>query len=129
MTTTENNNSANALIAEFMNHKLTFEAYMNGVLATLERPIKHYHSNWNLLMEVVEKIKLIYDEAGSNGDFRIKLLLFMRTGYTVYDLNIFSGKEAVCNACVEFIKWYNQNCKKDYSKELSVVKDKVMIIN
>lgn len=70
-----------------------------------------YNSNWNWLLEVVKKIKFIYDESGANKDFRIRLLLFMRTQNTIYDLNIFSTKEEVYNACIEFIKWYNRQEK------------------
>ena len=53
--TTENNK----IIAEFMEHKPTFEVYINDVLTTLERPIKNYHNDWNWLMEVVEKIEML----------------------------------------------------------------------
>ena len=99
--TTENNK----LIAEFMEHKPTFEVYIDDVLTTLERPIKNYNSDWNWLMEVVEKIEsldIYYNE------------------YIDYNSSMFaSGKielstkiEAVYNACVEFIKWYNKNAVK-----------------
>ena len=60
-----------------------------------------FHSDWNWLMEVVEKIEsldIYYNE------------------YIDYNSSMFaSGKielstkiEAVYNACVEFIKWYNK---------------------
>lgn len=70
-----------------------------------------FHSDWTWLMEVVEKIKLIYDESCSKEDFRIRLLLFIRTQNTIFDLKIYSTKEVVYNACVEFIKWYNEQNK------------------
>ena len=95
--TTENNK----LIAEFMEHKPTFEVYIDDVLTTLERPIKNYNSDWNWLMEVVEKIKSI-----------VSLMEIPYTNQLIAGL-IIVDKEAVYNACVEFIKWYNEQLKEN----------------
>jgi len=92
MNTTENNK----LILEFMGepHKVWQD------LA--------YHSDWNWLMEVVEKI----ENLGS------KSAIVNHLGKHIFTVslndNIISEDgntkiEAVYNACVEFIKWYNEN--------------------
>jgi len=53
-----------------------------------------YNSDWNWLMEVVEKI------ANIKGFFEIENDLI--------DMKINAKISDVYNACVEFIKWYNQ---------------------
>ena len=53
-----------------------------------------FHNDWNWLMEVVEKIKPLVSES----EFKYRI------GKHLLNLNI----EAVYNACVEFIKWYNE---------------------
>ena len=72
-------------------------------------PELFYNSDWNLLMEVVEKIEN-YNEFTN--------VLFAPQGCSIdcYNENRFSFSndcdtkiEAVYNACVEFIKWYNKN--------------------
>ena len=68
-----------------------------------------FHSDWNWLMEVVEKIesinfKLPSQEYGQYKAMKIKDALTMQ----YKDL---TKIEATCNACVEFIKWYNEQNK------------------
>ena len=87
--TTENNK----IIAKFMG-------------ATLTKDLK-YHLDWNWLMEVVEKIRSIDTKA--KGNFRTSLLHYQRNNKTIFGLSILEGKEYVYNACLEFIKWYNEN--------------------
>jgi hypothetical protein len=87
----------NILLAEFMNHKPTFEVYIDDVLTTLERPIKNYNSDWNWLMEVVEKC------FKTDGDYSLHK--------EIEDALIFNSEnriQDVYNACVEFVKWYNE---------------------
>ena len=66
-----------------------------------------YHSDWNWLMEVVEKIKDINNEICKKEiDENAKShnsLLVINTGLCNVD------KLTVFYACVEFIKWYNEN--------------------
>lgn len=104
MNTTDNNK----LIAEF----LGYEPNSNGVYPIVcinegkgwHLETMKYHTDWNWLMEVVEKIEsldIYYDE------------------YIDYNSSmVSSGKielstkiEAVYNACVEFIKYYNDESK------------------
>ena len=103
----------NKVIAEFMEHKPTFEVYIDDVLTTLERPVKNYNSDWNWLMEVVEKIENLSKE-GETYMFSITKFSARVTykGSRIVDLPIDNTKiEAVYNACVEFIKWYNEQNK------------------
>ena len=106
--TTENNK----LIAEFMEHKPTFEVYIDDVLTTLERPIKNYNSDWNWLMGVVGKIESI-DDCGI--DIFFGCVEIYKDGITIIKVSAKHKNkiEAVYNACVEFIKWYNENGAKN----------------
>lgn len=107
----------NKLIAEFMNYKPTFEVYINDVLTTLEIPIKNYHSDWNWLMEVVEKIESI--EYKKDLFYNVIIGGFLECsvqdieGRIIVETIVGSEKiESVYNACVTFIEWYNQNLDK-----------------
>jgi hypothetical protein len=123
----KNNMENNKLIAEFMNH------YENMGNLGLQ-----YHSDWNWLMEVVEKIKSL--------DYRIKMNYLSCRGEILSNKNYSSinnhievacvgsipnkyvsnpptaqnpmyvkefncPKEALYNLIVRFIKWYNENNK------------------
>lgn len=106
MNTTENNK----LIAEFM-----------GFLPRIKNP--KYHNDWNILMQVVEKIESLgYELQKENNS------VFFKGNYT--EISSFYGMkkyyktefnkdcnstfiEAVYNACIEFIKWYNQNTQQN----------------
>lgn len=67
----------------------------------------NYHSSWDWLMPVLEKIRSIDNKAKE--DFKIKLLHYQRNNKTIFDLSILESKEYIYNACIEFIKWYNEN--------------------
>lgn len=113
------NTENNKIIAEFMGekifnspllvfdipqHAMENEKTENG--ASLFEPNKlRYHSDWNWLMEVVEKID--YLERNTDNEVFIKKIS------SVTSLPLFTPKHTVYNACVEFIKWYNnQNSAK-----------------
>lgn len=118
MNTIENNK----LIAEFMGfskvtreHKLEFSYNIKGfaqlgLSETVPSGLK-FHSDWNWLMEVVEKIE------SSVSQFNIKIYTLANT-YTDVSIIVSSRKridielqtskiEAVYNAVIEFIKFYN----------------------
>jgi hypothetical protein len=72
----------------------------------------YYHKDWNWLMEVVEKIESLEN---TRFDFQIN-----QYNVRIYDheniefiveLNRDTKIEATYNACVEFIKWYNEQNK------------------
>lgn len=106
METTENNK----IIAEFMGHHL-------------EHPLidwydpngddYKYNSSWDWLMEVVEKIE-------SLGNCQIDISFnWCKIGYkdnTIDSRDYLKSNskiQAVYNACLEFIKWYNENAAKE----------------
>jgi len=97
--TTENNNK---LIQEFMNH---YENMGNKGL--------QYHSSWDWLIEVVEKIEILsYDITGTYEDViingcscYIEIKDFQTS--TIGDTKI----QAVYQAVVQFIEWYNNQSK------------------
>ena len=111
MNTTENNK----LIAEFMGAKEVRKdnfKFPNRTGLPLQIGTINYHSDWNWLMEVVEKI-----ESLEIGRFKVEIY---NTNCRIYDheefdeisdLSAGTKIEATYNACIEFIKWYNQQNK------------------
>lgn len=103
MNTTENNK----IIAEFMG------VASNGIVFQDENtkefhPIK-YHFDWNWLMEVVEKIEEM--------DFVFNVQYTLVETHDLRDTKFKhtfkpqdkkTKKESIYIACVEFIKWYNE---------------------
>jgi hypothetical protein len=107
----------NKLLAEFMNHKPTFDVYIDDVLTTLERPIKNYNSDWNWLMEVVDKIENIVIQKLSFS-FNIQKdrvsLFYSHINEPKKQIEMYfewGQKTKIANTykiAVEFIKWYNE---------------------
>ena len=96
----------NKLIAEFMN-------YANNRPITDSLANKLYN-DWNSLMQVVEKIESL----GYNIDtMKVDITKYQSSqfcgiyidGKRIYTNYCETKIEAVYNACVEFIKWYNNN--------------------
>ena len=121
----------NKLIAEFMGvfdkilstgniHSWSDAPFYYTTEDTREKVIKNiskyskYSKDWNWLMQVVEKIENLSKE-GETYMFSITKFSARVTykGSRIVDLPIDNTKiEAVYNACVEFIKWYNKQNKK-----------------
>ncbi|MGL5713284.1 MAG: hypothetical protein ACRCX2_09715 [Paraclostridium sp.] len=101
----------NKLIAEFLGLNLYRGYWYKSTTATERKICKEqalkFHNDWNWLMKVIEKIRVIDSKA--KGNFKIKLLHYHRNNKTIFDLSILEGKEYVYNAFLEFIKWYNEN--------------------
>jgi hypothetical protein len=104
--TTENNK----IIAEFMGATLTKDLQIMYPVyegdSSYVKDLK-YHLDWNWLMEVVEKI----ETHGFTFDIKKNWSCITRKGEQIIirweeDKNKI---EAVYNACLEFIKWYNEN--------------------
>lgn len=80
-----------------------------------------FHSDWNWLMQVVEKIEslgvnfwVVKNKVNLTivGELAQKLNNLYNTEFEGYDFEYYKGNtkiEAVYNACVEFVKWYNEN--------------------
>ncbi len=104
MNTTENNK----LIAEFLQPSFngfgTYE-FKGSFYGSLKLK---FHNDWNWLMKVVEKIESLgYDVFINTCVCRIT-----DVGQDILEdietFNYENKKQAVYNACVEFIKWYNK---------------------
>jgi hypothetical protein len=99
MNTTENNK----LLAEFLgrNGKIRKSLYtwkgIDDLLSGgwIEVEYMKFHTDWNWLMQVVEKI---FETADLDNDY----LTDLRN--VLWDV---PNKEEVYNACVSFVKWYN----------------------
>lgn len=130
MNTTENNK----LIAEFMEFQQTNIGWYDAeeVLLRTEKDNTFddlkFHTDWNWLMEVVEKIEGLKTPITNNPnllgkfvdyefhiqDKHIKIYAHGEVTKEVVDFNSSESEtkiKAVYNACVEFIKWYNENSR------------------
>lgn len=113
----------NKLIAEFMGvfdkilstgniHSWSDAPFYYTTEDTKEKVIKNickyskYDSDWNWLMQVVEKIESL--ENNLKNETREEFKQFQK----ILSLPVYTKIEVVYNACVEFIKWYNELNKK-----------------
>ena len=118
----------NKLIAEFMgwkeNKDMEVKLTSGGITYYFQKNDEAcipetmcYHSDWNWLMKVVEKIESIEDgiyqvdilQEGCNILKRCALFIDKRVGKLESDT---TKIESVYLACIEFIKWYNEQNKK-----------------
>ena len=117
MNTTENNK----IIVEFMKwdilNDMTYSKATKGKWVELDK--LKFHSNWNWLMEVVEKIESLTD-INSNGCFMVLESIGFNAKFIFDDgtriLKDSKGEtkiEAVYMAVVAFIEWYNKNAVKN----------------
>jgi len=98
----------NRLIAEFLGSRVTVDTYfINGMYMSIDDSELKFHSDWNWLMEIIEKIKVINQTAV--GEFKDKLLHYQRNNKTIFDLSILECKEVVFDLGLEFSKWYITN--------------------
>ena len=103
----------NKLIAEFMEwdilNDMTYSKATKGKWIELDK--LKFHSNWNWLMEVVEKIESLNYSIEINkqeeNDYQCLVVQKDIKVQTFSKIKI----EAVYNACVEFIKFYNEQAK------------------
>ena len=72
-----------------------------------------FHSDWNWLMEVVEKIESIKGTQIFINGISCEIMFKGRENRK----NINTKIEAVYNACLEFIKWYNEQKSKKKKKK------------
>lgn len=136
MNTIENNR----LIAEFLGYVNTtptdkdFNIYelKNGVLGDmLEAMSMKFHSDWNWLMLVVDKIEslnlgtktieTVFNEKDTFFNANVTFKIEYKDCYIDFygDMKVYekwvkitqygSKIEATYNACIQFVKWYNEN--------------------
>ena len=72
-----------------------------------------YHKDWNWLMRVVEKIENLQDENNCaiynvQSEESFVEIIINHTSETIVEVDCNSKIQAVYQACVEFIKWYNK---------------------
>ncbi|MCP4911392.1 MAG: hypothetical protein GY907_11875 [Bacteroidetes bacterium] len=89
----------NKRIAEFMGYKTyNMRGYLNVVYADNNvRTIKdtHYHSSWDWLMPVVQKIKQTFEGVPQE----------------MFNISLYSDISEVYNAVIEFIEFHNTKKK------------------
>ena len=119
--------TSNKIIAEFMGFKLQDnpnERFFNRWLINSNAYGGRYNFeefyfdvDWNWLMQVVEKIESIKIET-----YKVRVDIYFnccQINPTHWEqlISIYGNKEtkieAVYNACIEFIKWYNENSAKE----------------
>jgi len=108
----------NKLIAEFMGFdKDTYgKWFLNGQFKGYSEKEFSFHTGWNWLMPVVEKIDSLNEFAfaiDSHPDYGTWVGIHKAepkgiTNLVIPEVIHKNKIEAVYNACVEFIKWYNQ---------------------
>ena len=108
----------NKIIAEFMGATLTKDLQIMYPVyegdSSYVKDLK-YHLDWNWLMQVVEKIESLLP------DDSFVTIEHKSCWIPIYDDEQPFGIEcreetkiqAVYNACIEFIKWYNENSAKE----------------
>ena len=67
----------------------------------------YYHSDWNWLMEVVEKIESLGNDILITSNY-IQITYDKGEKFITIELEGNIKIFAVYNACIEFIKWYNE---------------------
>ena len=115
----------NKLIAEFLGYSQPHPDYPNTTYWYKKdcQPltILLFHSDWNWLMRVVEKIENLQDE-NNCAIYNVQIeqsfteIIDNHTSETIiYNIDADSKIEAVYNTVIEFIKWYNE-LNKSYEK-------------
>ena len=114
----------NKLIAEFLvNNEGGLVKLEENIFSTIDEfeipddylTIKDlkYHKDWNWLMKVVEKIENLQDE-NNCAIYNVQTeqcfveIIINHTSETIVEVDSNSKIQAVYDACVEFIKWYNE---------------------
>ena len=122
MNTTENNK----LIVEFMGGLFNKHSNKYGIgnaefitigkLNNVVKAINHYdivdlkyHSDWNWLMQVVEKIETIENYRFDVEIRQSVVVIFDKDEQQdILEVDSDTNIDAVYTACVEFVKWYNE---------------------
>ena len=105
------NTENNKIIAEFMGLSYCEKYQFEGWYKNHEHNERicdfdglKYHSDWNWLMEVVEKIESLNHK---NNEEHFQLVSFIHHWLRRKHKEL-TKIQAVYSACLEFIKWYNE---------------------
>jgi len=106
----------NKLIAEFMGNIIRDNIVYFPMLQECTIDELEYHTSWDWLMPVVEKIEYM-EEGVANGNFLLECIgnsakFILDDGTRLFKDNMYDTKlEATYQAVVEFINFYNKNNK------------------
>jgi hypothetical protein len=113
----------NKLIAEFLGFQQTNIGWYDAEEVLLRTEIDNtfdnlkFHTDWNWLMQVVEKIENLQYK-NNNDVFKVVIDYGSCIIYNMindldilFSVNSIYKIQATYNACVEFIKWYNEQNK------------------
>jgi hypothetical protein len=101
-----NTTESNKLLAEFLGMELTTDG-ISQLYYTEDRSLRQipkFHTDWNWLMQVVDKIfstDLYYDE----------YIDYNASMFTNGQIELSASIKHVYDQCVEFVKWYNEQKK------------------
>ena len=121
------NTEKNRIIANFMGYEKIIFPENSRYLGQYKNPISkriyelddlEFDRDWNWLMEVVEKIEKskYFHEININYDDVYKdhnciIIPSQKNTFNQIQCNAGTKIESVYNACIEFIKWYNEQNK------------------
>jgi hypothetical protein len=111
--TTENNNK---LIAEFLGYEWNeIEEVLTQNKFAIQNSVPNFHSDWNWLMEVVEKINLINDFEYSVIIKSMDCYIMNSKGETIASVdckyNVDELIKSVYEVAIQFIQWHNEQNK------------------
>lgn len=99
----------NKLIAEFMGWEYNSTGFWEETIFDFHKELK-FHSSWDWLMPVVEKIWMIIENRESLFYFNTEF--DTEKEHTVYSSRYTGNNKEDCwLAVIEFIKWYNKQGK------------------
>jgi len=105
----------NILLAEFMGYKKMHpensSLYNKSTNHELYIEDSKYNSDWNWLMEVVDKIKKTKDIEFNILSYMVEIIIHGNYSKSLIEIRYrdtgLTTKQAVYNACIEFVKYYN----------------------
>ena len=116
-----NNSKDNELIAEFMGYEVLYRPNSNGFIELSETELcdvddLQYHSDWNELMKVVDKIES-FEDKNRCAKYNVNMLqcwveiINNDTSEEIVEAEGINKLQATYKAVVEFIKFYNNQNK------------------
>jgi hypothetical protein len=106
-----NNIENNRMLAEFIGYNFEIvndEVYFthDDMLEAIAEEDLNFQTDWNLLMELIAKIEDLGNDVLITTNY-IQIAFDEGEQFVVVE-DIKNKIEAVYNACIEFVKWYNE---------------------